>query len=109
MQPFFTHNYIARIWAYPDELVESARHHGMCADWLELTYPGGRACPEGTVGPAVSGIHAAHETTHPLCLVTEDQIPWPTTSDWRVLILSNVHQIRQIQRKNGIITILKRD
>jgi hypothetical protein len=67
-------HHLARIWTQLDELVESACHHGMCADWLELPYPCGRARPPRTSGPAVSGIYAAHETAHPLCAVTEDHV-----------------------------------
>src|SRR5207253_4044995 len=33
-------------------------------------YPCGRARPTGASGPAVSGVHAAHKTAHPLCPVS---------------------------------------
>src|SRR5207244_7341650 len=64
-------HHAARAWAQLDELVESVGPDGMCADWLELPYPCGRARPKGASGPAVSGVHAAHKTAHPLCPVTE--------------------------------------
>src|SRR5205814_1014206 len=58
-------HHAARAWARLDELVESVGLDGMCANWLELPYPCGRARPQGASGPAVSGVHAAHKTAHP--------------------------------------------
>ena len=66
-------HHITRIGTQLDELVESARHYGMCAAWRELPYPCRRARPPGAAGPALSGVYAAHETAYPLCVVTEDQ------------------------------------
>ncbi|TMF41645.1 MAG: hypothetical protein E6I32_20210, partial [Chloroflexi bacterium] len=54
--------------------LESGGPDGMCAHWLELPYPCGRARPKGASGPAVSGVHAAHKTAHPLCTVTQDKV-----------------------------------
>src|SRR2546426_721939 len=68
-------HHVPRIWAQLYELVESVGPDGMCADWLELPYPCGRACPPGASRPAISGVYAAHETAHPLCAVTEDKAP----------------------------------
>jgi hypothetical protein len=68
-------HHAARIWAQLYELVESAGPYGMCADQLQLPYPCGRARPAGASGPAVSGVHTAHKTAHPLCTVTEDKVP----------------------------------
>src|SRR5207248_1321771 len=66
-------HHITRIGTQLDKLVESARHHGMCAAWRELPYPCRRARPPGAAGPALSGVYAAHETAYPRCAVTEDQ------------------------------------
>src|SRR5207302_11075522 len=64
-------HHVARAWTQLYELVESVGPDGECAAWTQLPYPCGRARPTGAARPAVSGVHAAHKTAHPLCPVTE--------------------------------------